>query len=179
MSESPITTIYRRIRDVSEMPPFDWMVEWMGEPTIERAWEAEVDAEFPSPGYMLGVLQACPARKRDVIHAAAAMVAATTQAEWLREVAAAILRDEKVPDTMWRPGYRSTTSAYDKDVAGALRYLLTFTTSRETGDFMVAILATATNEKAIPMRRRMARAVVRSVGAPSTAEVFAAMERAG
>lgn len=177
MSESPITTVYHCLTGVSDMPPFDWMVEWMGEPTIERAWEAEADAEFPSPGYMLAVLQACPTRKRDVIHAAAAMVAVATQAEWLREVAAAILRNERPSNEMWRPGYRSTTSAYDKDVAGALRYLSDFTTSLTTGDFMVAILATATGADAIPMRRRMARAVVRSVEAPTVAEIMAALER--
>ncbi len=178
MSESPVTVLYYALTlNEKKMPPFDFMIEWMGEPTIARAWAAEADADFPTPGYMIRILRTVGATA-DVPRAAAAAVAATSRTPLLTRIAEAMVRGEPIAADV-RTGLRRSLdkTGYAAAVGHALLALRHRTTERATGDFMVALFKGMTGEPRVRAGRDAARAIARVVPAPTVTSIMRALEK--
>lgn len=166
---SPLHVICDVAQRRSPMPPFEWMVEWMGEPTIRAAWETEAD-HAASPSAMLELLAMCPSSRVDVARAAAATIS-SYRSSWLNRIVDRIKRGETVDEEEL-----NLASPGDFFLARALVHLDYYRDAQEAKDFVVTSLTGLSGEKRQAERRRMARVIAAAVPAPRTEEVFALME---
>lgn len=147
----PIAALYNALRKRSP-PPFDWIVEWGTEPTIERAWQAEARLREPDHNAMLQVLQMLRSSPGDQ-------------------------RCLKAMEAVARAQIAELRAAGDKPAANTLDVYIKMVTRMPDQDriesFAASLVAVRTTTgRRIRARQDAARVIVETIPAPTVVEIL-------